>query len=85
MSNREYYYETFKQDFGFISDKLSETAPATETAAGGGEGGGAGSGESVIPKARKLALLNILDPRGTKSGINGCAPALGRLLQVRHY
>jgi hypothetical protein len=34
-----------------------------------------------IPKSRKLMLLNILDPCHSKSGIRGCAPALGRLLQ----
>jgi len=34
-----------------------------------------------IPNHRKLMLLNMLDPLSSKSGIKGCAPALGRILQ----
>jgi len=34
-----------------------------------------------IPSNRKLMLLNMLDPLSSKSGIKGCAPALGRILQ----
>lgn len=84
LSNREYYYEAFRRDFAFICEKFTEkkihddAAPAPAATKGAGAGGAA---ECMIPKARQLSLLTILDPRGTKSGINGCAPALGRLLQ----
>ena len=63
--NKDYYYELFKKDLQYICDSFK-------------------ANESLplsISNSQKLLLLNMLDPRGTDSGIKGCAPALGRLLQ----
>jgi len=35
----------------------------------------------LLPKERKLVLLNMLDPLSSKSGMKGCAPAIGRILE----
>ena len=66
-ASSKYYYIAFEQDLRKIVSILRKID----------------TGEIVdIPRERVLTVLSMLDPHGDKSGLLGCAPALGRILGV---
>jgi hypothetical protein len=89
LSNRRYYLALFRREFVELADCLASLAcPAAAgtalasavTATIGGTHRDGLAVEGPTPAQAQL-VLSMLDPVGTRSGLLGCAPALGRILE----